>query len=253
MRPSKSEEYQQLLSPEKLAAIQTENPFIRLSDAVYSILETVILSSSLKPGSRINISRIADALDVSDTPVREAVELLAANGLLTETTGERGKYKSYIVFDIDETDIAMLFQARKAIESAAAYFCAEDNSRLDMRRLLTVAKQFRETMEHYDFNAAPVAAEYDRVFHTMLVDAVGNKYLSEMYGAFSKNLKYLSARSCDFMPNERRQENLSKMGRQHMAIYNAIEQGFPDLARSLTDTHIDFCYTCSIKNKAGHR
>lgn len=249
MNPGKAEAYLHILSPEKLAEIQSENPFVRLSDAVYSVLETAILSSSLKPGSRINLSRIAEALNVSDTPVREAVELLAANGLLTETSGGKGKYKSYIVFDIDEADMAMLFHARKAIESTSAYFCAEDNRNLDMHKLLAVAKKFQEAMERYDFSVAPQATEYDRAFHTMIVEATGNKYLIEMYNTISKNLKYLSARSCDFMPNERRRENLYKMGRQHLSICNAIEQGFPDMARSLMDVHIDFCYGCSIKNK----
>lgn len=249
MNPSKAEAYLQILSPEKLAEIQTENPFVRLSDAVYSILETAILSSSLKPGSRINLSRIAEALNISDTPVREAVELLTLNGLLTESSGGKGKYKSYFVFDIDEADMAMLFHARKAVESTSAYFCAEDNRTLDMRQLLSVTEKFQEALEHYKFGAAPQAAEYDRAFHTMIVEATGNKYLIEMYNTVSKNLKYLSARSCDFMPNERRQENFYKMGRQHMSICNAIEQGFPDMARSLMDAHIDFCYGCSIKNK----
>lgn len=249
MNQSKTEEYLRILSPEKLAEIQKENPFIRLSDAVYRILETAILSTALKPASRLNLSRIAEALNISDTPVREAVELLAANGLLTEASGGKGKYKSYFVFDIDEEDMAMLFQARKAIESTSAYFCAEDNRGLDMRQLLDVTKKFQAALEHYHFGAASQAAEYDRAFHTMIVEATGNKYLVEMYNTVGKNLKYLSAHSCDFMPNERREENLYKMGRQHMSIYKAIEQGFPDMARNLMDVHIDFCYSCSIKNK----
>ena len=65
MNPGKAEAYLHILSPEKLAEIQSENPFVRLSDAVYSVLETAILSSSLKLGSRINLSRIAEALNLS--------------------------------------------------------------------------------------------------------------------------------------------------------------------------------------------
>lgn len=250
MNQSKPEDYLHILSHETLAEIQAANPFIRLSEAVYNMLEAAILSATLKPGSKINLSRIAEALKISDTPVREAVELLAANGLLTETFGAKGKYKSYSVFDIGETDMAMLFNARKAIESTAAYLCTEDNRSLDMPELLSVTQKFQEAMEQYTSGFAPLAAEYDRAFHTMIVQATGNKYLIDMYDTVSKHLKYLSARSCDFMSNEHRQENLYKMGKQHLSIYNAIDHGFPDMARNLMDAHIDFCYGCSIKNKS---
>jgi len=63
-----------VLDVELLQRAQQDNPFIRISDAVYKILEEAILSSRLKPGSKLKINSIAEELHVSGTPVREAVE-----------------------------------------------------------------------------------------------------------------------------------------------------------------------------------
>lgn len=241
--------YKMFLTPERIIEAQEKNPFVRISDTVYEILEEAIISYQLKPGSRINISRIAEALDISDTPVREAVSLLAENGLLTDRSHEGDKYRSYTVFDLDELDLEMLYNARKTIEGAAAYFCAEDNSSLNMKKLRELVEQFRKSMlayiDHYD----PTTMNCDREFHSMIVEATGNKYLIEMYRLISKDLRYLSARSCEYMANDSRKENLLKMCRQHLAIYNAIEKGFPEMARELMESHVDFCAVRNIKNR----
>lgn len=246
MPNNKNVDYKSILTPDKLEAKQTANPFIKISDAVYSILEDEIVSYELVPGSRINLSKIADSLGISDSPVREAVEKLTENGLLIENPGAAGKYKSYTVFDMAEEDIAMLFNARKSIESAAAYFCAEDNRKLDMKRLLKSITDFREKSIHTVDSVDLDTVSSDRDFHTMLVEGTGNRYLMDMYKTIQRDIRYLSVRSCYYIFKDA--GNIYKMNRQHFAIYNAIEQGYPDMARSLMGTHIDFCGEWNIKN-----
>ena len=109
------DEDMKLFSPEMIEEIQNQNPFVRISEAVYSILEDAILTSKLRPGSKLKINKIADELNVSGTPVREAVERLTARGLVLESMINGGKYKNYYVFDLSEDDIENLFEARKAI------------------------------------------------------------------------------------------------------------------------------------------
>ena len=94
------DEDMKLFSPEMIEEIQNQNPFVRISEAVYSILEDAILSSKLRPGSKLKINKIADELNVSGTPVREAVERLTSRGLVIESMINGGKYKNYYVFDL---------------------------------------------------------------------------------------------------------------------------------------------------------
>ena len=67
------------LTPKLIKDAQKENPFAKLGEIVYQILETQILSLSLDPGSKLRINSIAEDLNISATPVREAIDMLEEN------------------------------------------------------------------------------------------------------------------------------------------------------------------------------
>ena len=231
-----------VLDPEKLASIQRDNPFVRISDAVYDILEEAILSSQYNPGAKLKINTIAEQLGVSGTPVREAIDRLISRGLVVEQVVDGKKYKSYRVFDMDDQDIAQLFIARKAIDGIAAYLCAEKNWRVDVSHLEDHAARFRADMHEYiEGRAVWLDAEGDRAFHTEMVNATQNPYLTTMYHTIDKKLNYLSVRTCEYLAAARKREDLLRICSQHDAIVNAIRMGFPQLARQVMDEHIDFC------------
>ena len=99
--------------------------------------------------------------------------------------------------------------------------------------------------------AMMLASEYDRKFHRLIINGAKNNYLLQMYETIEIQLKYLSIRTCEYMtrsPNA----NVQQLVSQHRAIYNAINLGFPDLARSVMDKHIQFCSNnCLIQKKDG--
>lgn len=98
-----------------------KNQFEKLGSIVFSILERAILSSELAPGSRLNVAKLAGELEVSVTPVREAIDQLCSRGLVRAEQKGDGRYSNYYVFDIDNSSIADLFVARKSVEGMAAY------------------------------------------------------------------------------------------------------------------------------------
>ena len=198
---------------------QKDNPFAKLGEIVYQILETQILSLSLLPGSKLRINSIADDLNISATPVREAIDLLEEKGLVIASTASGGKYKSYYVFDIDDKEVQDLFVVRKSIESTAAYIC---------------------TLE---------LNEVDIAFHTAIVQYSGNNHLYNIYLSLGKRLQYLSIRTCEFMTGDPEREDLRMLYVQHNSVLNAIKMGFPELAREAMVNHIDFCADNCIKNR----
>lgn len=243
-----------VLDPEKLAEIQRGNPFVRISDAVYDILEEAILSSQYDPGAKLKINTIAEQLGVSGTPVREAIDRLISRGLVVEQVVEGKKYKSYRVFDMDDRDIAQLFIARKAIDGTAAFLCAEKNWRVDVTHLEEHAARFRSAMHEYiEGRSAWLDAEADRAFHTEMVNATENPYLTTMYHTIDKKLNYLSVRTCEYLAAARKRDDLLRICSQHDAIVNAIRMGFPHLARQVMDEHVDFCEANCLNHRAFSR
>ena len=74
----------------------------KLSNIVFTKLEGAILSSELPPGARLNVAKIAGELDVSATPVREAIDQLCSRELVRAEQRGDGKYSNYYVFDIEK-------------------------------------------------------------------------------------------------------------------------------------------------------
>ena len=102
--------------PELVHKAQDANPFLKLNDVVYNIIENGIIYGMLPPGTRLGVVRIAGLLEVSRTPVSEALEQLSNEGLVVTPSNRMGLY----VFDISHTSLEQLFMARKSLEGTAA-------------------------------------------------------------------------------------------------------------------------------------
>ena len=94
-----------------------------------------------------------------------------------------------------------------------------------------------------------ITARLDMDFHGLLVRSTRNEYLLSMYEAIGKTVEYLSIRTNQFLVSERNPDNLLLLGSQHVAIYRAVKFGFPELARSAMDKHIDFCANSCLQNR----
>ena len=83
--------------------------------AVYETLRQSILDGTLKPGQRLLSSALADELNVSRTPIREALRKLEAEGLI-----EPSPRSELVVREISEEDLTELFYVREALEGMSA-------------------------------------------------------------------------------------------------------------------------------------
>lgn len=155
--------------PAQIRKAQDRNPFVKISDIVYDILSEAILSSTIAPGSKLNISSIAENLNISHTPVFQAVDRLKNSGLIVESN-ETSKYHSYRVLDISNESLTNLFTARKAIETTAASICATNVALIDIAQLKKMAAEFRTVWSLYA-NGRGTSADFadretlDRAFH----------------------------------------------------------------------------------------
>lgn len=192
--------------PAQIRKAQDRNPFVKISDIVYDILSEAILSSTIAPGSKLNISSIAENLNISHTPVFQAVDRLKNSGLIVESN-ETSKYHSYRVLDISNESLTNLFTARKAIETTAASICATNVALIDIAQLKKMAAEFRTVWSLYA-NGRGTSADFadretlDRAFHNEIVLATENNYLIDMYHSIREPLNYLSVRTCEFVASK---------------------------------------------------
>lgn len=78
--------------PGLIEEAQKQNPFLRLNDLVYSIIEKAIVYGGLPPGTRLSIVKIANLLNVSHTPVSDALDQLQKEGLVVSPPSRKGHY-----------------------------------------------------------------------------------------------------------------------------------------------------------------
>lgn len=244
-----------LFDPRNIARAQEKNPFAKISDIVYDILAEAILSSAITPGSKLNIAKLSEQMGVSNSPVTRAVERLVEDGLVTEVRTDGSKYRNYFVFDMSNQSLMDLFVARRAIESEAAFLCAQKRLLIDLDSLKRLANSFQEAWQDVarEPNSAPAVSERAKIdleFHRQLVMATENKYLIDMFLSIGGTLNYLSIRNCEFVSTEPRKDNLLIMGSQHVSICSAIESGIPQMARTAMQNHIDFCSNFCLINRA---
>jgi len=163
-----------------------------LRDHVYERILQLLLSGDAVPGARLSIDTIARQLEVSPTPVREAMVQLERTGLVT-----REALKGYRVAPrLKPSQLAELFDARLMLETTAA--------RLATPASPTMVQELREAQEHHRSIGEAVIATMssggtdvamttayfaaDAAFHRVVFDHCGNHYITEMSEALGAQL-----------------------------------------------------------------
>ena len=139
---------------------------------ITAILRKALLSGEFKPGQELSLTDTAARLGVSRTPVREAFQSLAAEGLL-ELRMNRGA----IVVGIDEKVIQDHFELRLLLETEAVRRAASRRpDTAELEKLQTWAEENRETMTEEEYR------NYNQRFHDRLWRWADNQ---KLYGLLS--------------------------------------------------------------------
>jgi len=143
-----------------------------LSEHVYDSIRDAIISRRLAPGDRVTEAKLASELEVSKTPVREALLRLEYIGLI-EADGMRG---GRIVVPSVQS-IRCAYETRSGVECQGARIVAGAGDDGDIGRIRKFADRCLEAAERGDRVGF---REYDRKFHLALADATDNPLLSKL-------------------------------------------------------------------------
>jgi DNA-binding GntR family transcriptional regulator len=152
-----------------------------LQQQIHDRLLGRILRGELEPGERISPPEIAAGLGVSITPVRDAVNQMAAEGLVT-VTPRRGT----IVSPVSVRDIEELYEIRLMIEPQAAELAAERASLAEIARMQELAEQLEHDPpaaagEIDDLETYLQEIALDAELHATVVRAARNLRLNALY------------------------------------------------------------------------
>jgi DNA-binding GntR family transcriptional regulator len=193
-----------------------------LSELAYDRVLDILISGELRAGAPLQERKLAEALNISRTPVREALKQLEAEGLVVRQLG-----RLTTVLQISVPDFVEIFEVRKLLEVEAAGLAA---GRISDAALAAMRAAVKKLMKSPD----PTAAEHwevDELVHFSIAAAAKNKLLSTIIRDLRRRTHIFNTRR---IPERRRPGAL-----EHLALIDALESGDAAKARQLMTEHLD--------------
>ena len=192
-----------------------------LAEVAYDRISEALLSGALSPGSRLVMDQLAEQLDISRTPVRDALARLEREGMI-EPTGRRG----FVVRTLTNEDTMNLYEAREAVEGFAARRVAE----LGPDAIKLVAEVVESTAG-VDMTDARAVYEANMTIHRSVAQASENPLLLELFDTIWQRARGLAA-FADYIAHDRSQENVRCA---HLPLLEALEQGSDEAFAAMRD------------------
>ena len=183
-----------------------------------------IIQKELKLGQPLKEAALARPLQISNTPVREALSLLKAEGLVVSVP-----HKGYRVFTLNQEELVAFCELRFTLEAQALRYGIERNPKELVQKLHGILLKMQKNQDE------PMREEYlnlDTLFHISFFKACQNDFLLGHYQKINSMIETM--RHYISISNEATQKSLEN----HEAIVNEIDQGRIPKAIELLEDHI---------------
>lgn len=194
---------------------------LSLAQWVYRSLRAAIQQGQFERGERIREEEIAQSLGVSRTPVREALSLLQAAGLLEMSPS------GLVIATLSRSQVIELYAMRELLEGTAAGFAAQHASANDIGALRQLSRMFAASLG----DSARLAL-INRELHSAIYVAAHNRYLQRTLQELHDALALLP--STTFSVPGRSEEAIH----EHEQVIDAIEHRDADAAIEAARAHI---------------
>ena len=181
-----------------------------LHDEVVSEVRLMILDGELPPGSRVPELELCEHFGVSRTPLREALKVLASEGLI-KLLPNRGS----LVSEVRADEIEAIFELMEAMERLAGQLVV---SRVTDQEIAELEARHREMLKHYRNTDRPRYFRTNQEIHNHIVRLSGNPILADNYEGFSR--KIMRARALANLVKLRWDESVE----EHEGIMEALRR-----------------------------
>ncbi|MAQ84872.1 GntR family transcriptional regulator [Psychromarinibacter halotolerans] len=201
-------------------------------DAYALILEAIDVGL-YRPGDRLVESELAERFGVSRTPIREALQRLETQSLLTRDG------RSLIVASLDHNQLAELYVVRTELEGLAARLAAKHATPEEVRVLNEMVADDRALL-----NDPAALSQANKRFHKQIHLASHNRYLVQQLDLVHRSMALLATTS---LAVEGRGETALS---EHQAIVDAIGAGDGDAAYAALRAHISKAFETRLRRDA---
>lgn len=200
-----------------------------MSAQAYAVLSGMIMRRELRGGDKLVEQRLAEQLEISRTPLREAMQRLEGEGLI-----RKGANRSYIVRVVEMREYLQSLRVRKVLEAEAAALAA---GKIQPEELSRVRKSVLALEQLVPYNTQAHWACDDEV-HNLFIDACGNAVMAGILRDMRVTTRLFEIAQLA--------ERLGPDSREHLAILDALEAGDPNRAREAMATHAQSLFDFAV-------
>ncbi len=185
-----------------------------LKDQAYQTLRKMILSGELIPGQRLVEAQLAKSLQVSRTPIREALGQLQRESLVILDTKQGLQVATF-----SDEDAVQLYECRLALEQVSVVAACHNATAAQLRRLQRLVQQSEKLARN---KPSPLLnfqlLDLDYQFHRLIAEMSGNLWLQAMLDQLFDKMMLLRIQTIQ------QNQQVLDIGAEHLRIYEAIAQ-----------------------------
>ncbi|WP_308639740.1 GntR family transcriptional regulator [Paenibacillus silvisoli] len=200
-----------------------EYPINSISEHVYADLKKAILEGALQPGARLIVTEIAGKFQISQAPVREALERLKQEGLITGVPN-----KGSVVSTITAKEIKDIFVLREIIEGFAVRQSMPSLKEEDFDYLHHLIREMETANRQQEMLRI---LELDMDFHAFFYIRCDNQAVLELWN-------HMRTKVMRFMAISNRHYTTEVLAEWHLVLVDALRSGDPDAAAAAFIEHM---------------
>ena len=202
--------------------------YYSVTDQVYDMLKERILARQIEPGQRLNLDELEHQLEVSRTPLKDAVNRLAMEGLV-KVYPRKGTF----VTSLTQDTLHEVFEVRLALELYAGEQGIGRITPEKLQRMREIVWDLESVIDGDVYSDYGAFITRDRDFHLLIIGLVENQTLYDMYQSLNVHVQIVRAFYTEI------DKRVLRTHDEHKAILRAFEARDQDLLKQTLTTHIN--------------
>ncbi|WP_260287724.1 GntR family transcriptional regulator [Peribacillus aracenensis] len=204
-----------------MKVIQQSQPIYQ---QIYELIKHLIISGQIKPGSRINASKLAEEYGISRTPLREALRQLQKEQLLIQNN------QGATVIELDQKDFEELCSSRLLLEREIIRLAVKEISDIELKKIDNIVTKAESLLEPGEDGHSFL--ELNTKFHEIIIHSISNKRLIQLLDQVRSLLLLYRATIVNYS------DHYAEIIKEHRMILEALNDRDEEKAVRLVEEHL---------------